>query len=62
MNQVTCCVFDLETTNLSADFGVILCGVIKPANGRPKVFRADRLNHHWSTQRSNGRIVQFILT
>jgi uncharacterized protein YprB with RNaseH-like and TPR domain len=57
MNQVTCCVFDLETTNLSADFGVILCGVVKPANGRPKVFRADRLNPTWSTCRSNDRHV-----
>lgn len=39
--QISCCVADLETTNLSADFGVILCGVIKGAHGRPKVYRAD---------------------
>ena len=57
MNQVSCCVFDLETTNLSADFGVILCGVVKPANGRPKVFRADSLNPTWSACRSNDRHV-----
>jgi len=31
MNQVSCSVMDLETTNLSADFGVVLCGVVKPA-------------------------------
>jgi len=53
MNQVTCCVFDLETTNLFADFGVLLCGVVKPAYGRAKVFRADDLNPHWPSRRSD---------
>jgi uncharacterized protein YprB with RNaseH-like and TPR domain len=57
MNQVSCCCFDLETTNLSADFGVVLCGVVKPAHGRPKIFRADKLNRHWSECRSNDREV-----
>src|SRR5262249_44709779 len=37
MNLVSCCVMDLETTNLSADFGVVLCGVVKPAHGKPRV-------------------------
>jgi len=36
---------------------VILCGVIKPANGRPKVFRADSLNPHWSACRSDDSAV-----
>lgn len=57
MNQITCCAFDLETTNLSADFGVVLCGVVKPAEGRPKVFRADRLNKRWATTRSDDSAV-----
>lgn len=57
MNQVSCCCFDLETTNLSADFGVVLCGVIKPAHGRCKVFRADRLNPNWPRGRSNDSAV-----
>ncbi len=56
-NQVSCCVFDLETTNLSADFGVILCGVVKPAHGRPRIFRADTLNPNWSNCRSDDRHV-----
>ena len=52
-NQISCCCFDLETTNLSADFGVVLCGVVKPANGRPRIFRADKLNNRWNTHRSD---------
>src|SRR5713226_7818533 len=53
--QITCCCFDLETTNLFADFGVILCGVVKPAQGDIKVFRADQLNPDWLTRRSDDR-------
>jgi hypothetical protein len=30
MNQISSCVFDLETTNLSADFGIILRAAIMP--------------------------------
>lgn len=53
-NQISCCCFDLETTNLSADFGIILCGVIKPANGSPIVIRGDRFDT-WQKNRSNDR-------
>jgi DNA polymerase III epsilon subunit-like protein len=53
MDQIRSCVFDLETTNLSADFGVILCGVVKPSDKPCKVFRADKLNKHWATRRSD---------
>src|SRR3954453_22357711 len=53
MNQVNSCVMDLETTNLSADFGVILCGVVKPTYGKPRIFRADRLNPRWQSNRSD---------
>jgi len=63
MNQITCACFDLETTNLSADFGVILCGVIKPAEGDPIVFRADHLNGKWSNRRSDdSKVVKAIIT
>jgi DNA polymerase III epsilon subunit-like protein len=44
MAQITCCVFDLETSHLNADFGVVLCGVIKPDGQQPKVFRGDKLH------------------
>ena len=57
LNQISCCCFDLETTSLNADFGVILCGVIKPAQGKAKVFRADRLNTKWQSIRSNDKDV-----
>ncbi len=53
MHQITCCVFDLETSNLNADFGVILCGVVKGDGGKPKVFRADQLNNKWDKCRSD---------
>lgn len=53
MEQISCCCFDLETTSLNADFGVVLCGVVKPAQGKCKVFRADKLNPNWSKERSN---------
>lgn len=53
MNQIASCVFDLETTNLNADFGIILCGVVKSSHGKPQVFRGDRLNPKWSTKRSD---------
>lgn len=55
MIQVAC--FDLETTSLNADFGIILCGVIKPAGGDPLVFRADELNKGWDKKRSDDSAV-----
>lgn len=61
MNQIQCCVFDLETTNLNADFGVILCAVVKPANGEPIVFRGDSYAN-WKRRRSDdSKIVRDIV-
>lgn len=57
MSQITCCAFDLETTHLNADFGVLLCAVIKPAYGEPIIFRADKLNKRWRTNRSNDHAI-----
>jgi uncharacterized protein YprB with RNaseH-like and TPR domain len=57
MDQVSCACFDLETTNLSADFGVVLCGVVKPAHAEAIIFRADRLNRNWRQRRSDDRAV-----
>lgn len=45
--------FDLECSSLNADFGIVLCGVVKPQNGDPIVFRADELNKKWKTNRSD---------
>jgi uncharacterized protein YprB with RNaseH-like and TPR domain len=55
MRQISCCCFDLECTNLNADYGVLLCAVIKPAGGRARILRADELNPRWRTRRSDDR-------
>lgn len=61
MNQVSCCCFDLETSNLSADFGIVLCAVVKPAHGKPRIFRGDRYPT-WRLHRSDDRgLVQDIV-
>lgn len=54
MGQITSCVFDLETSNLNADFGIILCGVIKGAGEKEQVFRLDNYPT-WRNHRSNDR-------
>jgi uncharacterized protein YprB with RNaseH-like and TPR domain len=47
------CYFDIETSNLNADFGVILCACIK-GDGKPVVtLRGDRLVPGWSAKRSD---------
>lgn len=33
--------WDLETSNLNADFGIILCGVVKEIGHQAKIFRID---------------------
>lgn len=51
------CVFDLETTHLNADFGIVLCGVVKGDGEPPKVFRADQIHaKEWKAgKRSNDK-------
>lgn len=55
--MITIATFDIETTNLHADFGVILCAVIKASdkNARPVVLRGDDVNPHWKTRRSDDK-------
>lgn len=55
--MINICTFDLETTSLDADFGVLLCAVIKPHHGKPVVLRADKLNPRWDKGRSNDKAV-----
>jgi uncharacterized protein YprB with RNaseH-like and TPR domain len=50
---ITICTFDLETTSLNADFGVLLCSVIKPSHGKAVILRADQINKKWDTKRSD---------
>jgi len=49
--------FDLETTNLTADFSIILCACIKPFGRAPIVFRADECNKNWKTHRMDDTII-----
>jgi len=51
-----CCVFDLETSSLFADTGILLCAVIKEyrSNAKPTIIRADQFPE-WKTNRSNTR-------
>lgn len=51
--MINACCFDLETTGLNADFGIILCAVIKEAGKKPIVFRADKTCKTWKTKRSD---------
>lgn len=51
--MITSCCFDIETSSLYPEFGVVLVGVIKPDKGKLKVYRADELNKDWKTRRSN---------
>lgn len=49
MIRVAC--FDLECSSLNADFGIVLCGVIKPQDGEPVIFRGDDYKT-WKRKRS----------
>lgn len=40
-NNMEIACFDLETSSLRADFGIVLCGVIKPIGGRRVTYRID---------------------
>jgi uncharacterized protein YprB with RNaseH-like and TPR domain len=57
MSQVKCCCFDLEASSLNADFGVLLCAVVKAPGKRPVVFRGDVLNPDWQAKRSDDRVL-----
>lgn len=47
-------VLDIETSNLSADFGFIVCAVVKEYNGPYKVFRIDDYPE-WTKQKYNDK-------
>lgn len=34
-------IYDIETTNLTANYGIMLCAVVKPLHMTPKTFRLD---------------------
>jgi len=45
--------FDLETSNLRADFSVILCACLQVPGKDPVVFRNDVVNSNWTTERKD---------
>lgn len=50
---IQACYFDIETSNLNADFGVVLCACIKP-DGKPVItLRGDRIIKGWGDKRSD---------
>lgn len=53
--MITSACFDLETSSLNADFGIVLCAVVKPGGGSPIILRGDHLNPGWQAGRSNDR-------
>ena len=55
--MITSAAFDLETSNLNANFGVVLCAVIKPDHGPALILRGDRLNRQWKTKRSDDSVL-----
>lgn len=55
--MIRSCCFDIETSSLNADFGIILCAVIKEPNSKPLVLRTDKLNKNWKTRRSDDRAI-----
>lgn len=48
------CVWDLETSNLNASIGFLLCCVLKPWSGEPKIFRIDE-SPNYEANRSDDR-------
>lgn len=52
---------DLETSNLNADYGVILCGVFKPYKGKAQVLRIDETKTYKDKPWDDGQLVKDIL-
>jgi DNA polymerase III epsilon subunit-like protein len=50
--------FDLETSSLNADYGILLVGVVHTAGAaEPTVFRGDTLAKNWKSRRSDDSAV-----
>lgn len=56
--MISSCCFDIETSSFDANFGIILCAVIKGiGQKRPTILRADELCPTWDTSRSDDSII-----
>lgn len=62
--MISTAIFDLETTDLLGDRGVVLCGVILSSKARkPIIIRSDETNPHWDEGRRSddrGTISQLV--
>jgi len=55
------CVFDIETSNLNADFGIVLCAVIMDVNEqKPKVIRWDETPEFKKDRSSDREVCRLI--
>lgn len=54
---IKACCFDIETTHLCADFGIVLCACVKPDGGDTITFRGDKLIPGWKSKRSNDALL-----
>ncbi len=54
---ITTAYFDLETSSLNANFGIILCAVIAESGKKPIVLRGDVLCPDWDARRSDDSAV-----
>lgn len=52
------CSWDIETTNLAADFGVMLCATVKPFMGPCKTFRIDKYPLYARTKSDDRMLVK----
>src|SRR5262249_51982400 len=59
VNMLTVAAFDLETSSLNGDYGILGVAVIQPAGEEipPIVLRGDELNKKWATRRSDDRAI-----
>lgn len=53
MLRVAC--FDLETSDLCANRGILLAAVVHEQGMPPEIFRGDKYNPHWKTKRSDDK-------
>lgn len=54
---IKACVFDIETSHLQADFGIVLCACVKGDGEKVTSFRGDTLIPGWKTKRSDDSIL-----
>jgi len=52
--------FDIETSNLNADYGILLCAVIKPLEKKPIALRLDETKRYKVDKADDSELVEQI--